>query len=373
MARLGFTLILEEDISEWLADQERRRRLEAQLFQSQKLESVGTLAGGIAHDFNNILTGILGYCELARFNAGKDTELMSQLQEIRTAGLRAKDLVAQILTFSRRGTAELVPLDLAKPIAEALRLIRASTPATIAISSKLESGIVRADSTQIQQVILNLCTNAVHAIGDRPGRLDVSLQRVQVDAQLASEIPDLTAGPSLRLTVADNGRGMTPTTLDRIFDPFFTTKQQGEGTGLGLSIVQGILAGHHGALRVRSSPESGSTFDLFFPLSNENARTSAPASPAPRGQMQEILVVDDESTVAAFVTARLQQLGYRVVTFRDPREALAAYQRDRSRFQAIVTDLTMPHMTGLELIHRTRALGRGKSRGDHHRLRSRRR
>ncbi len=356
--KIGLHLILEEDISEWLADQERRRRLEAQLFQSQKLESVGTLAGGIAHDFNNILTGILGYCELARFNAGQDPELMSQLQEIRTAGLRARDLVAQILTFSRRGIAELVPLDLAKPVAEALRLIRASTPATIAISSKLESGIVRADSTQIQQVVLNLCTNAVHAMSDKAGRLEVSLQRVEIDALFAAEIPDLIVGPSLRLTVSDNGQGMTPATLNRIFDPFFTTKQQGEGTGLGLSIVQGILAGHHGALRVRSSPESGSTFDLFFPLSNENARAPAPPSPAPRGQMQEILVIDDESTVAAFVSARLQQFGYRVVIFRDPREALAACQSDSSRFQAIVTDLTMPHMTGIDLIQRIRALGR---------------
>jgi PAS domain S-box-containing protein len=355
--KIGLHLILEEDISEWLADQERRRRLEAQLFQSQKLESVGTLAGGIAHDFNNILTGILGYCELARFNAGKDTELMSQLQEIRTAGLRAKDLVAQILTFSRRGTAELVPLDLALPVAEALRLIRASTPATVAISSELQNGIVRADSTQIQQVVLNLCTNAVHAIGDQPGHIQVSLKRVQVDAQLAAEIRDLTAGPFLRLTVADNGHGMTPATLDRIFDPFFTTKQQGEGTGLGLSIVQGILSGHHGALRVRSSPESGSVFDLFFPISNESARASTPPSPAPRGRMQEILVVDDESAVAAFVTARLQQLGYRVAAFRDPREALAAHQQNPSRFQAIVTDLTMPHLTGIELIQRIRALG----------------
>lgn len=351
-------LVLEEDISEWLADQERRRKLEGQLFQSQKLESVGTLAGGIAHDFNNILTGILGYCELARFNAAPGSELMSQLQEIRTAGMRAKDLVSQILTFSRRGTAELVPIDLAKPVGEALRLIRASTPATIAISSQLESGVVRADSTQIQQVVLNLCTNAVHAMSDKPGRLDISLQRVQVDRQLAAEVPDLTTGLFLRLTVADNGHGMNQATLDRIFDPFFTTKQQGEGTGLGLSIVQGILAGHHGALRVRSKLGGGSTFDLYFPLCNEKANSSAPTEPSPRGDLQEILVVDDEPAVATFVTARLQQLGFRVVTFRDPREAVAAYRANPSRFQAIVTDLTMPHMTGVDLIQRVRALGR---------------
>jgi CheY-like chemotaxis protein len=247
---------------------------------------------------------------------------------------------------------------LAQPVGEALRLIRASTPATIAITSQLASGTVRADSTQIQQIVLNLCTNAVHAMKDKPGRLDVSLQRVQIDGPLAADVPELTRGPYLRLTVTDTGHGMTQTTIDRIFDPFFTTKQQGEGTGLGLSIVQGILASHQGALRVRSRPNSGSTFDLYFPLSTESARPAAPGGPAPHGEMQEILVVDDEPSVAAYVTARLQQLSYRVVTFGDPREALSACQAAPSRFQAIVTDLTMPHMTGVDLIQKIRAIGR---------------
>jgi PAS domain S-box-containing protein len=355
--QIRFHLIFEEDISGWLADQDRRRKLEAQLFQSQKLESIGTLAGGIAHDFNNILTGILGFCELARFNAAPESELMGQLQEIRAAGLRAKDLVAQILTFSRRGTTELVPIDLAQPVAEALRLIRASTPATIAITSELESGTVRADSTQVQQVVLNLCTNAIHAIGEKSGRLDVTLRRIEVDARLAAEVPNLGPGPSLCLAVCDNGHGMSQATIDRIFDPFFTTKQQGEGTGLGLSIVQGILAGHQGALRVLSQPGAGSTFELYFPVSTRGLEAPAPADPAPRGGLQEILFVDDEPTVAAFATARLRQLGYRVTTFRDPREALAAYQATPNRFQALVTDLTMPHLTGLDLIQRIRSAG----------------
>ncbi len=356
--QIRFHLILEEDISEWLADQERRQRLEAQLFQSQKLESVGTLAGGIAHDFNNILTGILGYCELASFDAEKNSPLMSQLTEIRRAGLRAKDLVTQILTFSRRGVTNLVPLDLALPVAEALRLIRASTPATIAISSQLESGIARADSTQIQQVVLNLCTNAIHAIGDKPGRISVSLQLIQIHPHLAAEIRDLKSGPCLRLIVADTGHGMPQSTIDRIFDPFFTTKEQGQGTGLGLSIVQGILASHHGAVRVTSEPDRGTTFELYFPLSTDSATPPAAIGPAPRGEQQEILVVDDEPSVAAFLTARLQQLGYQVLTFSDPREALAAYRAAPSRFQAIVTDLTMPHLTGVDLIQKTRTLGR---------------
>jgi len=351
-------LILEEDITEWLADQDRRRRLEAQLFQSQKLESIGTLAGGIAHDFNNILTAILGYCELARFNVAKGTELMAQLMEIRSAGLRAKDLVSQILTFSRQGTADLIPLELSKPVGEALRLVRASTPSTIAIETELESGSVRADSTQIQQVVLNLCTNAVHAIGDRPGRIRITLRRIVTNDTLAAEVPELPRGRVLQLSVEDNGHGMSESTLNRIFDPFFTTKQQGEGTGLGLSIVQGIMVGHQGALRVRSQPDQGTTFDLFFPQCSEPIPPPESSVTPPRGNAQEILVVDDEPSVGAFVQASLKHLGYSVVNHRDPRDALADFRGDPNRFQAIVTDLTMPHMTGIELIQSIRRLRR---------------
>jgi PAS domain S-box-containing protein len=351
-------LALHEDITEWLAEQERRRRLESQLLQAQKLDALGTLAGGIAHDFNNILTGILGFSEIAKQTAGDNFELQDSLAEIRKAGLRAKDLVARILTFTRQGNTQLQPLDLAPAVMEAVKLLRASTPATIEVVAHLESGTIRADPTQIQQVVINLGTNAVHAIGDRPGRIDITVQPVQVDDALASEMRDLAPGDWVKLTLSDNGHGMDPSTINRMFEPFFTTKRPGEGTGLGLAIVRAILTSHHGAVRVQSRVGAGTTFELFFPKSNEMPlSTSDPSTPS-RGGNREILVVDDEVSVGKFVAVYLQKLGYRPEVFTDPCEALAAYEKAPSRFGAIVTDLTMPHMTGAEMLERIRAKGR---------------
>jgi PAS domain S-box-containing protein len=351
-------LYLVEDITEWLAEQERRRKLESQLVQSQKLESLGTLAGGIAHDFNNILTGMLGYTELARLSVPADSELQKQLGEVSKAGLRAKDLVAQILTFSRQGSSQLVPIDLAGPVEEAVRLLRASTPATIEIVSNLDSGTVRADSTQIQQVVLNLGTNAVHAMRGRTGRIAIALRRMSASPLLAAEVSRLPEGPCMCLRVSDEGKGMDAATMERIFDPFFTTKEQGEGTGLGLSIVQGIVTTHHGAYRVQSTVGEGTVFELFFPLRWEQTITPPPAGAAPKGARQEILVVDDEPMVADYITLRLKRLDYAVTSFTDPRQALAACQAEPGRFQGIVTDLTMPHLTGVDLIRQIRGLGR---------------
>ncbi|HEY8994104.1 MAG TPA: ATP-binding protein, partial [Lacunisphaera sp.] len=356
--KIRLRLYLAEDITEWVAEQERRRKLESQLVQSQKLESLGTMAGGIAHDFNNILTGMLGYTELARMSVPADSELQQQLAEVSKAGLRAKDLVAQILTFSRHSTTRLVPIDLAGPVEEAVRLLRASTPATIEIAVSLESGTVRADSTQIQQVVLNLGTNAVHAMNGRPGKITVALRRVSASPQLAAEVSRLPEGASMCLQVSDEGHGMDAATMERIFDPFFTTKGQGEGTGLGLSIVQGIVTSHHGAYRVQSTVGKGTVFELYFPLRWEQAVTPPPTGPAPKGARQEILVVDDEPMVADYITHRLKRLDYGVTTFTDPRKALAACQATPERFHAIVTDLTMPHLTGVELISQIRQLGR---------------
>jgi PAS domain S-box-containing protein len=349
-------LVLEEDITEWLEDQDRGRRLEAQLAQVRKMESIGTLAGGIAHDFNNILTGILGYCELARMSVEDEDPIVPELEQIRIAGLRAKDLVTQILTFSRQGNAKLAPIELQRPVTEALKLIRASASVSVEIIQELDAGRVLGDATQIHQIVVNLCANSLHAMKDRHGRLDISIRRIQVDAKLAGEIPNLTAGSFMRLTVSDNGHGMEQATLDRIFDPFFTTKSQGEGTGLGLSIVQGVVVGHGGALHVNSRVEVGTTFDLYFPTTEETAPAQSPAGDSPRGKGQRILLAEDEVTVSSFASARLTQLGYVPITFNDPRAALAAFNDAPGTFDALVTDLTMPHMTGLELIEQMRRL-----------------
>jgi len=350
-------LYLEEDITAWLAEQERRRRLEGQLFMAQKRESLGTLAGGIAHDFNNILTGILGYNELVQLALGENSGVSQELAGIRSAGQRAKELVNQILTFSRQSNTQLTPLDLSRPVAEALKLIRASTPSTIEIVSTLVPGIARADSTQIHQVMLNLCTNAAHAMRNRPGRLEVRLEPVTLNLAQAGEFSGLGAGAYLRLAISDNGCGMDQALLDRIFDPFFTTKDPGEGTGLGLSIVQSIVTGHHGGLRVRSEPGVGTTFELMFPLSQAAQGATTPPMSAPEGREQEILVVDDESMVTEFVAARLRRLGYRATALLDPRAALEAITTEPQRYTALITDLTMPHMTGVELIRRLHERG----------------
>ena len=345
------------DITQSVEDQERRRRLEAQLLQSQKLESIGTLAGGIAHDFNNILTGILGYCELATLSAGDDREQQDNLRQIRAAGLRAKDLVAQILTFSRKGESKLVAVNLASVVGEALKLVRATTPATIEIQSNLTDGTVLADATQIHQIVINLCTNGIHAMRESPGRLSVSIQRAEADAKLVEELVNLPPGPGLKLTIRDTGTGMDEATLARIFDPFFTTKKPGEGSGLGLSIVQGIVAGHHGGLRVTSKMGLGTTFEIYFPLSPTAVAETRTADPAGHGHQQHILVVDDEPSVADFVAKVLGRRDYRTTVFYDSREAIAAVAAAPVPFDAIVTDMTMPHVTGLELIHEARAQG----------------
>jgi PAS domain S-box-containing protein len=348
-------LYLEDDITEWLDEQHRRRRLEAELTQAQKIESVGRLAGGIAHDFNNILTGILGFCELAKITAGEKGDVRAELQEIRAAGLRAKDLVDRILTFSRKNPVGQSPIDAYRPVEEALKLIRATTPATIEISEELTAGNILADATQIHQIVVNLGTNAVHAIGDRAGKITVRLHPVTVDIKLAGEINNLKPGPYLQLTVSDNGHGMDQATLDRIFDPFFTTKPQGQGTGLGLSIVRSVVAAHNGALQVQSQPAIGTTFNLYFPVINEPVAQPAQATPVLNGHGEEVLLVDDETMVADFAATTLLQYGYRPTKFYDPRQALASFRAAPGRYAVLVTDLTMPHFTGLDLLDTVRA------------------
>ena len=347
------------DITQALAEQEGRRRLEAQLMQSQKLESIGTLAGGIAHDFNNILTGILGYCELAARSAAAaaDKALRDDLQMIRAAGLRARDLVAQILTFSRKSESKLAPVNLGVVVKEAVQLIRATTPASITIIHDCANGTVLADATQIHQVVINLCTNGIYAMRAKSGLLTITVEPTEADSSLIAEFPELPHGPCMRLTVSDTGCGMDLATLARSFDPFFTTKKVGEGTGLGLSTVQGIVTSHHGCLRVRSVVDQGTTVDVYLPRSSVDVAPAAVGVAVVRGRQQHILVVDDEQFIAEFIAIVLQRLDYKVSVFNDPVKALAAVTAEPNRFHAMVTDMTMPHLTGLELIFRVREQG----------------
>ena len=345
------------DITERKRERERRHQLEAQLLQAQKMESIGALAGGIAHDFNNILTGILGFNELATMTLPPDHPLQEELGEVRKAGLRAKELVAQILTFSRKREITAAPIELVPAIEEAIKLVRAATPANIEILRQLSPGVVCADPTQIHQIVLNLCTNAVHAMKGRAGQLTVSLQPYAATQVTPVEVGQIMPGRYLCLLVRDTGRGMSEDTLQKIFAPFFTTKGAGEGTGLGLALIKSIVIGLGGAIRLHSRLDEGTTFEIYLPASNSvESPVVAPSAVRP-GQGERIAVVDDESSISTFVAVRLEQLKYRPTVFNNPRDALRTLSASPSSFDALLTDLSMPELTGLELIKELRALG----------------
>ncbi|OIR03716.1 blue-light-activated protein [mine drainage metagenome] len=345
-----------EDISLWKTEQQTRRELETQLFQAQKMEAIGALAGGIAHDFNNILTAIIGFAELLGQSSRQDEEDAVLIRHILTAGRRAKDLVAQILSFSRIQEQSQAVVDLSHVVGEALRLLRASLPATIEIHRSFEPALVLANPTQIHQVVLNLCTNAEHAMRGRPGRLGVSVRVVRTGT--AGVPSDLPPGEYACLSVADTGHGMDEATRARIFERFFTTKKAGEGTGLGLSVVRSIVRNHLGVVCVDSTPGVGTRFDLYFPIARTAAeKTDTRPVASVRGAGQTIFVVDDEISILTFLGLRLERMGFRVRRFSDPLDVINAVVRLGQRADLIITDQTMPGMTGVSLLRQLRDAG----------------
>jgi PAS domain S-box-containing protein len=338
-------------------DTTARLRAEAQLRQAQraeqlrhaqKMEAIGTLAGGIAHDFNNILAAILGYTELTLHTVPPDSLARSHLQRVLTAGSRARDLVQQILTFGRKREPEPKPLHLHTIVKEALQLLRASLPATIIIRQDLaeDAGMVLADPTQMHQVLVNLCANAEYAMRNTNGVLEVRLDTVELDATYTDQHLTLHPGPHVRLTVRDTGHGITPEVMGRIFEPFFTTKDVGQGTGMGLAVVHGIVTSHNGAITVQSTPEQGTTFTIYLPQVNATSSAVVPqAEPILTGKGC-ILFVDDEDAIALWGQELLAQLGYEAIVSTSGLEALDVFQAAPDRFDLVVTDQTMPHMTG---------------------------
>jgi PAS domain S-box-containing protein len=327
------------------------RKLELQIRQSQKMESIGQMAGGIAHDFNNILSCILGYIYMAKVAAAQMPDLMGYLEQITKATDRAVELVNQILIFSRTSKPEREPVLLRNIVLEALKLLRASVPATIRIQTELtETPSVLANSTAIHQVIMNLGSNAWYAMRDRPGILKVEMCVIEVDEAIIKTHPDLHLGRYVRLTVSDTGCGMDRATVEHIFEPFFTTKAVGEGTGLGLSVVHGIMQSHDGGIYVYSSPGVGTTFHLYFPVFDTVAivRTIEKAL-IPRGNGESILFVDDEEALASLGKTILERLGYRVTATTSVLEAIAAVRAGPEQFDLVITDLAMPIMDGLKL------------------------
>jgi PAS domain S-box-containing protein len=327
-----------------------QKQLEAQLLNAQKMEAIGTLAGGIAHDFNNILSAVIGYTDLAALILPEEEPARSSLNEVMNAALRAKELVRQILTFSQTHEQEQKPVRMDLIIQEALKLLRPSLPATIEIELQIDChGTILADPTQMHQVVVNLCTNAYHAMQEEGGLLKVRLAEVKFNSDDLVDPLGLDAGDYLKMTIADTGHGMDEQTLQRIFDPYFTTKESGKGTGLGLAVVYGIVNAHQGAIQVNSAPGKGATFEVFFP-SIRNVTTDEPISfEQPSRGDESILFVDDEAALVRLATQLLEKCGYRVVGITDPLEALALFKSDPDQFDLVITDMTMPHMTGNQL------------------------
>ncbi|HEY7489985.1 MAG TPA: response regulator [Candidatus Tectomicrobia bacterium] len=334
------------------------KRLEAQLRQAQKMEAIGTLAGGIAHDFNNLLAAILGYTELALHAIHQDSDVSHYLQEVHKAGQRAKILVQQILTFSRRTEQTRTPVRLSHLVEEALALLRASLPSTIAMRHQIsqDAGTVLADPTQLQQVLLNLGANAEYAMRQTGGLLEIRLEPVEVDEPMLAQHPELQAGPYVCITVTDTGHGMTPDVVERIFEPFFTTKGPGEGTGMGLALVHGIVASHGGVVTVASVVGQGTTFTVYLPRTDASVPDEAAQEGTLPTGVERVLFVDDEESLVGLGQEILGLLGYDVVVCTGSVEALEVFRMAPQSFDLVITDQTMPYMTGEELARELRRL-----------------
>lgn len=336
--------------------EEERNKLESQLLQLQKMETIGTLAGGIAHDFNNILTPILGYTEMAMEELEEESNLRYDIEQIHNAAIRAKDLVQQILTFSRQVEVDKRPIPLHQVIGEVLNLLKASFPANIEIIHDLDSncGTVMADATQIHQVIMNLCTNAYHSMMDKGGTLKISLVIVEADNTMVRKIPKLEIGTYLCITIADTGHGMDSQTLSRIFEPFFTKKEVGVGSGLGLSVVHGIISSYDGAITVESNVGKGTIFKIYLPQHSADTDESKKNGSKIEKGKEHILFVDDEVEITYMGKRMLESIGYKVSIHTKSLTALEDFISNPKKYDLVVTDQTMPYMLGTDLIERMR-------------------
>ncbi len=331
--------------------EEKKKQVEVLLQQAQKMEAIGTLAGGIAHDFNNILQSIMLNTELAQFENSGNNVVLHRMDEVLKASKRATELVKQILTFSRQSEIELRPLKMSLVIKEALKMLRSSLPSTIEITTSIstEDDLAIADPTQIHQVVMNLCTNAAHAMREKGGTLTVSFKPVIILPESVSLYPELAPGPYVSLIVSDTGYGIDKNIIDRIFDPFFTTKERGEGTGLGLAVVYGIIKELKGSIRVESEKNMGASFTILLPRIQKPAKTETDEPrPIPHGT-ETMLLVDDEEGLLVAQKRIFERLGYKVETHSSSTGALEVFRADPKRFDIVITDQTMPKMTGAQI------------------------
>jgi PAS domain S-box-containing protein len=336
-------VVVKRDITE-------ERQLQAQLSEAQKMEALGTLAGGIAHDFNNILTAIIGYSELSLLEAPPESRMQRNLQAVIGAGDRATKLIARILAFSRQTDQKLKPVLLMPVFEEVVKLLQASLPTTIDIQGDFQSdAIVLADPTQIHQVLMNLCTNAGLAMRDCGGVLRIGLTEQDVDATLSRQLQNIKPGPYLKISVSDTGCGVSPEIKDRIFEPFFTTREKGEGTGLGLSVVHGVVKSHNGKIVLESELGKGTVFTIYLPIEMKKSQATSSEQETLHKGTERILFVDDEAFQMDLAKQLLQQLGYHVTCKNDSLEALEVYKANQNSFDLVITDMTMPNISGYEL------------------------
>ena len=344
------------EILESNVDITEQKHIEGQLRRAQKMEALGTVTGGIAHDFNNILAAMIGFTELVAGHVPASDRDRHYLDRVLQAGLRGRELIRQMLTFSSKTEQEKKPLRLGSIVKESVRLLRASIPTTISIRVDVEgeSGLILADPVQMQQVLMNLCTNATHAMREKGGTLDIAVSDYLASSPERSD--GMRPGPYVRLVVRDTGTGIAPEIRERIFDPFFSTKEVGESSGLGLSVVHGIVRQSDGYITVESEPESGTAFTIYLPaVAEETAREPATDSELFTGS-ERILFVDDEESLVEMGEEILTEIGYTVVSRMDSREALLLVKEDPSRFDLVITDQTMPGLTGIELSRQILAL-----------------
>jgi PAS domain S-box-containing protein len=342
-----------EDITEQRKAKEDLAQMEAQLRRSQKMQTIGTLAGGIAHDFNNILTPIFGFAHMALQGVASDSPVHSDIEHIIKAAERARDLVRQILVFGRQGeNTERSPIQLSPVVKEAAQMMRAMLPSTIEIKTKIAANLsmIEGDPTQIHQILINLCTNASHAVNPVKGLIEVRVQNETLDEEFCHRFSqNLKPGKYVSICVKDNGQGMPPEVLERIFEPFFTTKPVGKGTGLGLSVVHGIVTSHKGEIFVDSKVGEGSTFRIYFPAISASQQETPQEQETIMGHGEQILLVDDEPENVKMATKALEYLGYQVTPCEQSPKALETFIQNPQKFDMLITDQTMPAMSGLEL------------------------
>jgi PAS domain S-box-containing protein len=346
--------IILSDISRRKQVEEANAQLRAHLNQAQKMEAIGTLAGGIAHDFNNILGAILGYAELARADSPPESTVAQDIEQIITAASRARDLVIQILAFSRQAEAEIIPLEPAHIIREVLKLLRSILPTGIDIRQDIdaETDLIVADPTHIHQIVMNLCMNSFHAMEESGGTLFISLCKTALSKEELLEVPNVLPGNFMQLSIRDTGPGIPPEIQDKIFDPYFTTKAVGKGTGMGLAIAHGIVQSYGGFIRLHSTPGEGTIFHIFLPTVTQHALQKADSVESPPVGNERILFVDDEKMLVRMAETMLERLGYNVTVRTSSLEALTTFQNDPDAFDLVITDYSMPGMAGIDLARR---------------------